>query len=435
MKRTSNELHEFLPGALLIQERPPRKWPRVTAYLIALLMMSGLTWASIGEVDIVARAAGKVIPTGQTKIVQPTITGKIDAINVTNGDEVHAGEILIELDATEPFNQLQQIIEQLEFKQHEIERTRNFADYLDKGDLKQLSSSNPQQALFSEQIDSYTQTLEQLNAQLHSAQLNHAQAHIQLHSVSQLYPIIEEETEAIETLVKKGAASKSALLTQQQRLIEVKGSVDTLKLDVDSTLSQTVSIQKQIQAFKAESKAQTLNDLLRLQEQATALKSDMTQIEWLIEQHNIRAPISGIVSDLSAFTVGAVAERAEALLNLVPLNQSLRVEAWLQNSDVGFIQTGQRAEVKVDAFSFTKYGVIDAEIIHLGADAQQNEQGLLVFPAELKLLTETLEVDGETHTLQPGMTVSAELKTGKRRIIEYLLSPLLRMKTDSIEER
>jgi hemolysin D len=161
----------------------------------------------------------------------------------------------------------------------------------------------------------------------------------------------------------------------------------------------------------------------------------MTQKEWLIEQHNIRAPINGIVSDLSAFTVGAVAERAEALLNLVPLNQSLRVEAWLQNSDVGFIQTGQRAEVKVDAFSFTKYGVIDAEIIHLGADAQQNEQGLLVFPAELKLFTETLEVDGETHTLQPGMTVSAELKTGKRRIIEYLLSPLLRMKTDSIEER
>ena len=111
------------------------------------------------------------------------------------------------------------------------------------------------------------------------------------------------------------------------------------------------------------------------------------------------------------------------------------MEAWLQNSDVGFIRAGQRAEVKVDAFSFTKYGVIDAEIIHLGADAKQNEQGVLVFPAELKLFTETLEVDGAIHSLQPGMTVSAELKTGKRRIIEYLLSPLLRMKTDSIEER
>ena len=435
MKRTSNQLHDFLPGALMIQERPPRRLPRVTAYLIALLMTSSLTWASIGEVDIVARAAGKVIPTGQTKSVQPTITGKIDAIKVTNGDEVQAGEILIELDATEPFNQLQQILEQLEFKQHEIERTRHFADYLEKGNFKQLSSANPQQALFAEQIESHTQTLEQLNAQLRSTQLNHAQAQIELDSVSQLYPIVEEETEAINTLVKKGVASKSALLTQQQRLIEVKGSVKTLKLDVESTLSQTVSIQKQIQAFQAESKAKTLNELLRLQEEARLLNSDITQLEWLIEQHKIRAPINGIVSDLSAFTVGAVAERAEALLHLVPLNQSLRVEAWLQNSDVGFIRAGQRAEVKVDAFSFTKYGVIDAEIIHLGADAQQNEQGVLVFPAELKLFTETLEVDGAIHSLQPGMTVSAELKTGKRRIIEYLLSPLLRMKTDSIEER
>jgi hemolysin D len=435
MKLRSKELHDFLPGALLIQERPPKKWPRVTAYLIALLMTSGLTWASIGEVDIVARASGKVIPTGQTKRVQSSITGKIDAIHITNGDEVQAGETLIELDATEPFNQLQQRLEQHEFKQHEIERTRHFAEYLEKGNVKQLSSSNPQQALFSEQIESYTKKIEQLNAQLRSSELSHSQAKTQLDSMSQLHSIVEAETEAIESLVNNGAASKSALLTQRQRLIEVEASVRALQLDVASTLSQAVSIQKQTQAFKAESRAQTLNELLRLQEAARVLNGDITQLEWFIEQHNIRAPIDGIVSDLNAFTVGAVATSAETLMNLVPLNQSLRVEAWLQNSDVGFVETGQRAEVKVDAFSFTKYGVIDAEIIHLGADAQQNEQGILLFPAELKLFSETLEIDGTTHTLQPGMTVSAELKTGKRRIIEYLLSPLLRMKTDSIEER
>jgi len=435
MKLTSTDLNDFLPGALLIQERPPRKLPRVTAYIIALLMTSGFTWASIGEVDIVARAAGKVIPTGQSKSIQSSISGTIEGINISNGDEVRAGEILIELDATEPFNELQQILEQLEFKQHEIERTQHFANYLDGGALKQLSSSNPQQALFKEQINSHTQKIEQLQAQLRSSQLSHSQAKAQLDSVSQLLPIVKAETEAVETLVKRGASSNSALLTQQQRLIEVEGSVKKFKLDVDSIQSQVHSIQKQIQAFQAESKALALGELLRLQEEARVLNGDITQIEWLIEQHRVRAPIDGIVSDLNAFTVGAVATSAKTLMNLVPLNQSLRVEAWLQNSDVGFIRTGQRAEVKVDAYSFTKYGVIDAEVIHLGADAKQNEQGVLVFPAELKLFTETLEVDGATHHLQPGMSVSAELKTGKRRIIEYLLSPLLRMKTDSIEER
>ena len=435
MKLTSTELHDFLPGALLIQERPPRKLPRVTAYLIALLLTSGFTWASIGEVDIVARAAGKVIPTGQSKSIQSSISGTIEAINISNGDEVRAGEILIELDATEPFNEHQQILEQLEFKHHEIERTQHFADYLEQGVLIQLPSSNPQQALFKEQLESHTQKLEQLHAQLRSSQLSHSQAKAQLDSVLQLFPIVKAETEAVQTLVARGASPKSALLTQQQRLIEVEGSVSRLKLDVDSTQSQTLSIQKQIQAFQAESKAQTLSALLQLQEEARVLNGDITQIKWLIEQHRVRAPIDGIVSDLNAFTLGAVATSAETLMNLVPLNQTLRVEAWLQNSDVGFIRAGQRAEVKVDAFSFTKYGVIDAEIIHLGADAKQNEQGVLVFPAELKLFTETLEVDGATHHLQPGMSVSAELKTGKRRIIEYLLSPLLRMKTDSIEER
>lgn len=435
MKLSSNELHDFLPGALLIQERPPRKLPRVTAYLIALLMMSGFTWASIGEVDIVARAAGKVIPTGQSKSVQSSITGTIDAINISNGDEVKAGEVLIELNTTEPFNTLQQKIEQLEFKHHEIERTQHFADYLEQGILHPISSDNDQQALFAEQVESYNQTLEQLKAQLRTAQLSFSQANAQFDSLSQLHPIVVVETNALKTLVDRSAASKSALLTQQQRLIEVEGSVQQITLEVASTKSQTVSIQKQIKAFKAESKAKTLSELLTLQEEASVLNSEIAQLEWLIEQHKIRAPIDGTVSDLSTFTVGAVATRAETLMNLVPLNQSLRVEAWLQNSDVGFIRPGQRAEVKVDAFSFTKYGVIDAELIHLGADAKQNEQGVLVFPAELKLFTETLEVDGAAHQLQPGMTVSAELKTGKRRIIEYLLSPLLRMKTDSIEER
>ncbi|MBU6952826.1 HlyD family type I secretion periplasmic adaptor subunit [Hahella sp. HN01] len=168
---------------------------------------------------------------------------------------------------------------------------------------------------------------------------------------------------------------------------------------------------------------------------AALLQEERIKAEQRSRQTRLTAPIDGTVQQLAVHTVGGVVTPAQELMLVVPEHSEMEVEALVLNKDIGFVQEGQSAEVKVDTFNFTKYGIIDAELVDLSDDAIQDENLGLVYKARLKLKQDGLTVENQYVRLSPGMSVTSEIKTGQRRLIEYFLSPLLRYKQESLGER
>ncbi len=153
------------------------------------------------------------------------------------------------------------------------------------------------------------------------------------------------------------------------------------------------------------------------------------------KQQNITAPINGTVQQLQVHTIGGVVQPAQALMQIVPEDAPMEIEAWILNKDIGFVEEGQIAEIKIDTFNFTKYGIIDGTLTHIFDDAVSDEEQGLRYLANVKIDKEWMQVDKRKIRLSPGMSVAVEVKTGQRRLIEYFLSPLLRFKQESLGER
>jgi hemolysin D len=188
-------------------------------------------------------------------------------------------------------------------------------------------------------------------------------------------------------------------------------------------------------AVASEYKRNNLMALLEAKQQATALEQEWIKAKQRNRQQTIHAPISGTIQQLAIHTIGGIVTPAQELMLIVPENNHLEVEAFIQNKDIGFVHEGQIVEVKVDTFNFTKYGTIDAELQNISNDAVSDENIGLVYPSRVSLATSKIQIADKWVSLSPGMAVTVEVKTGKRRIIEFFLSPLLRYKQESIRER
>jgi len=302
---------QFLPAVLEIQDAPPSPVGRAVGGTIIGVLAVGILWASLGHIDIVAVAPGKIIPSGHSKVIQPLDSGVIRAIHVRDGQVVKKGDLLIELDPT---------------------------------------------------VTGAEQTL--LLNELRSAQVK-ARAYKQL---------------------------------------------------VDENFIS------QMEYLAAETKAASLAQEVVKARQRHALQ-------------RLTAPLDGEVQQLAVHTVGGVVTPAQQLLVVVPYEHQLEVEAMVENKDIGFVKRGQPVEVKVETFPFTRYGLIGGRIVSISNDAVQLEKGGLVYPARIALARSVIQVEGQPVKLAPGMAVTAEIKTGTRRLIEFFLSPLLKSVQETARER
>ncbi len=248
-------------------------------------------------------------------------------------------------------------------------------------------------------------------------------------------PIINSRTAKMKQLKQKNFVSEDQYLQIEQQRLEM---VHDLKASQQRSIELQAAMQEvesQIEQTKKEFKSRMLIDLQEAQKRQKALEQEKIKTTTQLQEQILRAPVSGVVQQLDIHTEGGVVTPAQQLMVIVPIQAGLEVEAMVANKDIGFIKVGQQVEVKIDAFSFTKYGVIDAVLTHLSNDAIANKELGLVYKAQIQLDKLTIQVEGKKVRLSPGMSVAAEIKTGKRRMIEYFLSPLLRYKQESIRER
>ena len=453
--KQSQELAAFLPAALEIQETPPNPLTRWLAWSLLALVLIAILWACFGQVNIVASAEGKIIPSSRVKQIQPLEKGVVKAILVNEGDYVVQGQALIELDTTitaADKNRLQSelhtttlnlAVNQALLTQIETaasSNTKQPALRRDQLALNLPASASAQetqlyQHLLWQQWQQYWSQYQSLQSSLRKTQAEQAASKEVVSKLEQTLPIVTKRATTLDNLHKKDFASETDYLQAEQERIQNQQDLAAEKQRYQQLKAAESEVREQINTHIAQASGALLTQIADQQRQIAALNEEFTKATDLNDKQILYAPVAGRVQELAINTVGGVVTEAQQLMLVIPDEEQLEVEVFLENKDIGFVHEEMPAEVKIHTFPFTKYGVIDAEVSNVSSDAIVDEQQGLIYSMQLRMAKNTIAVNGKEVNLMPGMAVTAEVKTGKRRIIEFFLAPLLRAKSESIRER
>jgi hemolysin D len=435
----------FLPAVLEVTETPPSPTARVLSAVLCLFLVIMLAWAILGRVDVVAVAEGKTIPSGRSKTVQAAEAAVVASILVEDGQTVAAGDVLVRFDPTQVGAERESIAQQLAEAQVTAARLRALLGNVPLEAT--LSAFQPppgadpalvegQRNLLVTEVRDHAAKLAQIDDEIRSREAQQAQIAASIGKLDRVIPLLAEAETARRTLLETGSGSRLTWLETKQQLVEVEEErrIQTFQLaEAASGIAETRSRRDSLETDFRLTKTRELSEADRA---AVSLAQELVKADRTRQNMTVRAPIDGKVQQLALYTVGGVVQPAEPLMIIVPNDDTLEVEARLQNRDIGFVRVGQPVELKVETFAFTRYGLIPGEVQSISGDGVMDEKtGQVQYPARIRLLSSTMMVDGRDVALGPGMNVTVEVKTGSRRVIEYLLSPILRYNQEAIRER
>ncbi len=436
---------QFLPATLALQETPLSPAPRVAMWALMTFAFLTLIWSIFGQIDLVASAAGRIVPNGRTKTIQPFETSTVKAIHVTDGQRVGAGALLIELDATVTAADKQRLAGELEAKQLQVARAQAMLAGLQRDGapplplLSGVSEERWQQAqqLLLGHFAAYRAGLQRLEADIARAEAEQRSVHAQVSKLVLTLPWIRQREADFKRLARgsSSAVSEYEYQKQKQSLIEHEADLQVLKGRQKEIAASVRKAHEERQEHIANARRQNLDSLTEARQHIAALEQESLKAGARDRLMRLVSPIDGMVQQLTVHTVGGVVTPAQPLMMIVPLDNSLEIEAMVENKDIGFVRVAQAAEVKIETFPYTKYGTIPATVASVSHDAIENERRGLMYSTRVRLARSTIEVDGARVNLTPGMAVTVEIKTGKRRVIEFFLSPLRAYAQESLRER
>lgn len=439
MERNRDE-YEFQPGYLEIIERPPAPWTRRTVLSLTLLLVLALLWSIIGRLDINARSSGRLLVSSNSKVVQSMELGEVAEIHVRDGLQVKAGDLLISLNRIGVEAQVTELQEQLLYNR------------LEKARLQALLTDNPpaafrapdgaiatQVAMTSRYLQSEWQNvienLESLDSQKGVNRASQKARQQEIKVLEKLAGNVNVRLEATRTLVERNMLAKMDFLEQERERLDIDRQLAQAQSTIDVLKAEYVSLQEQRDSYLAKTHRDYFDRLNEIEGTIAIMSQKLIQAQEKSRLYRLRAPVDGVVQQLAVHTRGGVVQPAQQLMVIVPDNQALEAEVMVLNKDVGFVRQGQAAAVKVDAFPYTRYGTIGAEVVYVSRDSVQDDTLGLVFPARLKLAGNTIAVEENQVPLQADMSITAEIRTGDRRVIDYLLSPLQQYQSEAMRER
>ena len=439
--KTRDEI-EFLPAALEIIEMPPNPAGRKTLWVIMTFFMTLIIWSLVSEIDIVAIAHGKVIPIGKTKSIQPVETSTVKAIHVREDQSVKKGQLLIELDNADHKADIIRMTGKREALASDIHRIDNLLNKIQVGDIDDGYEDSGTSVVLDEQLllarieteyQHIQAKLKSIEERINKGEAEYSLTQSIISKLSKTRLLVNERAQTYENAVSAGVISRNHWLQLEQERVEQD---EELKIQHKRLPTIRASIEASKQEHKALEK-QVIASLLEQKEEArislAALNQEIIKTKVLHSRQHVRAPISGVVQQLNVHTVGGVVTTAQELMRIVPVNNQLEIEAYFYNRDIGYLKEGQSAEVKIDAFPFTRHGTMPASLETLSNDAILDENRGLVYAARVQIDEDIMHA--QRFRLSPGMSVTVEVSTGTRRLIEYFLSPLLEYGDESIRER
>ncbi|PAK91287.1 hemolysin secretion protein D [Stenotrophomonas rhizophila] len=432
----------FLPAHLELIETPVSPTARWTMRVIIAFFVVALLWAGIGKLDIVAVAPGRMVVDSRTKIVQPAETAVVRRILVRDGQKVRAGEPMIELDATATGAELLQVRKTLTEARLASLRLSALDKAIDTGTTPQLAPATdvPAERFAAEQALANSQ-FDALQAKRHNllATIGQRRAELQttrdvIAPLSESARISKVRAEDYGRLVEGRYVGRHEYLLREQERIAAERDLATQRNRLREIESALSAAEEELGVLVADFRRQTRDELREAEQQIAQGTPELAKADQRDRLMTLRAPVDGTVQQLAVHTVGGVVTPAQQLLAVVP-QEALEVEASVLNKDIGFVRPGQPVTVKIESFPYTRYGYLTGKVVSVSHDAAQDEQLGLVFPARIRLDGSTLDIDGVVVAMSAGMTLSAEIKTGKRRVIDYLLSPLQQHGQEALRER
>lgn len=462
---------EFLPAALEILETPASPAGRAVAATISLALVAALVWACLGRLDIVATAPGNVIPAGKSKLVQPLETGVVRSILVQDGDHVQAGQILFELDAVVAAAERDRLAGEwrkskldaagLRALREDIKTGKGLASFQPPPDAGAIEVEVEQAGIAARRgeaeakIAGLRQQIAQKRAELETNRASIAK-------LTASIPLLSQKESLRQVLLTNEFGNRLAWLDASQALIEARNDLIVQQRHAPEIEAAINALERQVEETQANYAHDVLKDLAEAEQKSASLAQQYAQAAHKADQTVLRAPIDGTVQQLAVHSLGGVVTPAQALLTVAPDvgpgGVGVLLEVQVDNKDIGFVRPGQAVEVKVQTFEFTRYGLLRGRVIDVSGDRvgdrapvdpnkaagpakdqSPTEKDALAqgsgYVAHVALDATRLMVDGHDEPITPGMAVTAEIKTGKRSVISYLLSPVMKYAHEGMKER
>lgn len=414
-------------------------WPVIMAVIIGLAALG--VWATIFEIEEVTSGTGRVIPSSQVQVVQSLEGGLLRELAVAEGDTVEEGTVLAQIDDTSFSSQLGELQQQESGYLAEQYRLQSEADYQDDlqfpEDLKKL---NPQAvaaetALFLSRRSQLSKELEVLHNRLSQREAELRETDANTKKLEEMIQPLTREVEISRGLFRRGVVPEIEFLQLQSELAEVRGDLEVGAAGRPRIEASILEAKNQIAASKSAYVLTARERLAKLQIELAVVQETIKAASDRVTRTQVKAPVRGIVNKINLTTIGAVLRPGDELLEIVPVDDSLLIEADIRPQDVAFIKPNEPASVKITAYDYLVYGSLNGEVIRIGADTEENREGEEFFKVVVRTDKNFLGNDDNPLAITPGMVASVDIKTGKKTVMTYLLKPILRAQSEALRER
>ncbi|WP_186024903.1 HlyD family type I secretion periplasmic adaptor subunit [Burkholderia gladioli] len=432
----------FQPAHLELVETPVHPAPRWAARVIILLVVIAVLIACFAKLDIVATATGKLVPNARVKVIQPAITGVVREITVRDGQRVKAGDLLVKLDTTQAAADEENAKSSRFDAAFAAARSQALLDALQGGHAPHVPTIDGASA--DRQVDAqhlvdgmyreYEDKLSSARAELAKREAELDSTRQEIAKLEATAPLARTQANDYKSLSADKYVAQSDYLDKEQAALNQEHELAAQRSHARELAAGIAEQQSDIAQTISQFRRERLDDLEKATEQLTQSSNDETKAHTRKELLSLTSPVSGTVQQLATHTLGGVVTTAQSLMEIVP-DDAVEVEATVENKDVGFLKIGQHAAVKLDAFPYTRYGILDGTVVDLSNDAVQDRKLGLAFTVRVRLQSNRMWIDNRWISLTPGMTVKAEIKTGKQSVAHYLLGPLVEGVQESMHER
>lgn len=432
----TKDKHEFTPLLVEIEQRPASPLGRVLLYVLLAFLTIALAWLFLAKIDVVVSARGKVVPEGEIKTLQPIESGVISAIRVREGQAVRKGDVLIEIDPSITATDLESKQKNLSLLELELERLNALiADrpFIPNPGCTDSTAIATQQMAYTAAKSAYEQQTQVIEQQILQTQAQSEGARADVSRLRQLLTNAQEREARLKEVLD--IIAKRDYVESQNQRIEYQEQLRMKEHALRQSDSRIRELREQLRLVTQEYRNRLLTELTQKQKEATALRTEVETTLFRNAKQSITSPVDGTVGKLLITTVGGVVTPAEKLVTVIPKDAPLLIKATVLNQDIGFVAKAMEAEVKIDTYDFQKYGLIHGEVKHIADDAIEDEKLGPVYEISITPTNTTLRGEGRVLPIHAGMSVTAELKVGKRRVIEFFIYPMIKYLDEGLSVR
>ena len=446
---SNSDHHDFKPILAEIEERPTNPLGVYFLWTIIALMIVVLLGLFLVKIDVVVSARGKIIPIGDVKVVQPLETGVITKIHVKEGDHVTKGAVLLEIDPSVDTSDLEGKEKNLKNSRLSMERINSVLSEKEFSPGKKDNSSEivkTQMTHYQAQRDVYNSTLKEKEKEYLENQSALKSLKDEVVTINRILSIALEDEKRQKALVEIGTLADNRYREKMKDRMNLERERDSKEGQAKQLETKLTRVRDEIQTFKSNFREKLLSDYSTNMHERNTLEAEVSSLKFKQGKRFIIAPVSGYIYLLPVKTIGGVVTTAQPVVGIVPEGTPLEVNAIFMNKDIGYVKKGQSCVIKVDTYDFQKYGTIEGKVEVINPYSMEekenkeknkeaeNESG--GYPVRVKMMAETLKTkNGDVYNIRPGMSVTAEVNVGKRRVIEFFLFPIIRYLDEGLKVR